>query len=151
MSALDKLNDVRTLWEVARAIGALSPEDRELTFTEYCERYRVSPSAGRRHWVDELWSVLDDIEREQLHRMPLPVDSSDLMYAALTNKGTVADVLVKDGAYFIETAASADVWRAPTCVVCGKELVQAVTGRPRQFCSAACKQKSVRRRARARI
>lgn len=35
---------------------------------------------------------------------------------------------------------------APMCLVCGKPLVQPETGRPRRFCSSACRQKDYRER-----
>ena len=35
-------------------------------------------------------------------------------------------------------------WTLTTCAYCGAELAQASRGRPRRFCSAACKQAAYR-------
>lgn len=45
-------------------------------------------------------------------------------------------------------------YEAPRCLVCGKELEHKTTGRPRRFCSNACKQldyREFRRWARATV
>ncbi len=34
----------------------------------------------------------------------------------------------------------------PVCIVCGRPIRQKATGRPRKYCSAACRQKDYRER-----
>ena len=34
----------------------------------------------------------------------------------------------------------------PVCIVCGRPIRQKATGRPKKFCSAACRQKDYRER-----
>lgn len=133
-----KLKTVEDLFTIAKALGALRPEDYDLTFAEFAQKYR--------HGSDNWYDLMDAVELEGIRRtVPLPVDAMDYLTATLTEKATARDAFLSGG-YTVLTGPNTDTYRAAVCIVCGRPLVKATTGRPRKTCSNACKLKASRAR-----
>ncbi len=147
------LERLHTIWLAARLLPTFPAEDLALSFGDYLAKYGVvdspveEPSSTAS--ADELDDLADELERTRLTRSfvnEFPSDGLSMVTADTAYRSARRESMAEGAGFNAVNAASPTTYRPTVCQRCGTEMAPAKTGRPRRFCSVACRVSSHRSR-----